>query len=151
MTVPDNPIYYLEALDRAEVFYGAFRQLPPEETITKSWPRYFLLCHAIELALDAFLASRGVKPKDLQNPSFGHKIAPLMDDAIVRGLKIGTSAADAIKRLDEGHRNYWARYPRLEGGPIFVIEEFEPYVVELLKAVAMAIRGPNTIPPYATY
>jgi hypothetical protein len=151
MTVPDNPIYYLEALDRAEVFYGAFRQLPPEETITKSWPRYFLLCHAIELALDAFLASRGVKPKDLQNPRFGHKIAPLMDDAIARGLKIDTSAAGAIKRLDEAHRNYWARYPRLESGPIFVIEEFEPYVVELLKAVAGAIRGPNTIPPYVTY
>jgi hypothetical protein len=151
MTVPDNPTYYLEALDRAEVFYGAFRQLPPEETITKSWPRYFLLCHAIELALDAFLASRGVKPKDLPYHPFGHMIEPLMDAAIARGLKIDTSAADAIKRLDEGHRNYWARYPRLEGGPIFVIDEFEPYVVELLKAVAGAIRGPNTIPPYVTY
>jgi len=151
MTVPDNPVYYLEALDRADVFYGAFLQLRPEETITKSWPRYFLLCHAIELALDAFLASRGVKPKDLQNPRFGHKIEPLMNDAIKRGLKIDTSAADAIKRLDEAHRNYWARYPRLESGPIFVIEEFEPYVVELLRAVAGAIRGPNTIPPYVTY
>ena len=117
MTVPDNPIYYLEALDRAEVFYGAFRQLPPEETITKSWPRYFLLCHAIELALDAFLASRGVKPKDLPYHPFGLMIEPLTDAAIARGLKIDTSAADAIKRLDEAHRNYLGALPSFRRWP----------------------------------
>ena len=153
MTVPPN--FDLEALERAEVFFDAFRQLRPGVDITTSWPRYFLLCHAIELALNAFLALHRVTPKQLQI-QFGHKITPLMTEAINKGLKIGhpakpREAETAILRLDEAHRNYWARYPRLEGGPIFVIEEFEPYVVELLKAVAGAIRGPNTIPPYVTY
>jgi hypothetical protein len=68
-----------------------------------------------------------------------------------RGLKIDASAADAIKRLDEAQRNYWARYPRSESGPIFAIEDLIPHVLELLEAVAGAIRGPNTIPLYVKY
>jgi hypothetical protein len=43
-------------LERAKEFMGAFRALPSGNP--PSWPRYFLLCHAIELALKGFLVSR---------------------------------------------------------------------------------------------
>ena len=88
---------------------------------------------------------------DLQTQKFGHKIEPLMNDALAKGLKIGPLAAGEIMLLDEAHRKYWARYPHEQSKPIFVIEDFEPYVVELLRAVAGSIRGPGISPPYVTY
>ena len=50
-----------DALDRAEEFFKAYTQLPPLPWGRWiSWPRYFLLCHSVEIGLKAFLAWRGV-------------------------------------------------------------------------------------------
>jgi hypothetical protein len=46
----------LDYLERAKEFMGAFRALPSGNP--PSWPRYFLLCRAVELALKGFLVSR---------------------------------------------------------------------------------------------
>jgi len=44
--------YPLDALDRAKEFLEAFRQLPQQPQLRWiSWPRYFLLCHAVEMGL----------------------------------------------------------------------------------------------------
>jgi hypothetical protein len=69
-----NPVLYAhDALDRAEEFFKAFTELPPLPWGRWiSWPRYFLLCHSVEIRLKAFLASRGVpiaKLKDPRHPS----------------------------------------------------------------------------------
>jgi hypothetical protein len=56
----DPRLYALDMLERAEEFLEAFRQLPPPARRWISWPRYFLLCHSVELGLKAFLVSRGV-------------------------------------------------------------------------------------------
>jgi hypothetical protein len=63
-----NPVIYaFEALDRAEEFFEAFGQLPPlPRGRWISWPRYFLLCHAVEIGLKAFLAARGVSVGELR-------------------------------------------------------------------------------------
>jgi len=47
----DNPIYHIEALEYADEFYRAYQQLQPSRNITTSWPRYLLLCQAVELGL----------------------------------------------------------------------------------------------------
>jgi hypothetical protein len=140
VTATANPILYaLDALDRAEEFFEAFRQLPASAGWRISWPRYFLLCHAVEIGLKAFLASRGVPIKKLQK-DFGHKIDPLMRAALDERLKIGVLAATEIMQLDEAHARHWPRYPRQEIKPVFVIEFFEPYVRELLLAISTSIR-----------
>jgi len=140
-TMPAHyPIYHCEALERAEAFYDAFRQLRPRNRIVDAWPRYFLLCHTVELALKSFLAARGVTESKLRT-AFGHKIDALMREAISRGLKIGVLAASEIMQLHEAHNKHWPRYPHQECRPVFVIEFFEPYVRELLEAVSTSIRG----------
>ena len=138
----DNPgLYAHDALDRAEEFFKAFTQLSPLPWGRWiSWPRYFLLCHSVEIGLKAFLASRGVTEPKLRT-EFGHKIDPLMRVALAKGLNIGVLAASSLMQLDEAHTKHWPRYPREEGKPVFAIENFEPNVRELLEAVSQSIRG----------
>lgn len=136
--------FALDALDRAEEFFEAFRQLTTPAGRPISWPRYFLFCHAVELALKAFPASRGVPPRQLRE-DFGHRIDPLMRDALSKGLAIGPLAASELMQLDEAHTKHWPRYPRHESKPVFVIDYFESYALELLRAVSAAVRGNGPI------
>jgi len=88
--------------------------------------------------------------QELQN-NFGHKIDVLMRHALDKRLNIEPLVASEIMLLAEAHTKHWPRYPRQEGKPVFVIDGFEPYVLELLKAVASSIRGPDLLPPYVSY
>jgi hypothetical protein len=74
-------------------------------------------------------------------PTFGHKLDPLMKEALCKGLDIGILAAGELMQLDEAHMKHWARYPREERKPVFAIEIFEPYTAELLRGVSKSIRG----------
>jgi hypothetical protein len=58
-----NPFLPFEYLNFAEQFHNAFHELA-ERHPTASWPRYFLLCHSIELALKAHLLLRGASPEE---------------------------------------------------------------------------------------
>ncbi len=101
-----------------------------------------MLCHAVELALKAFLLAHGVPLKDLEsNQKFGHKIDALLKEAHDRGLKIGPLERSELEQLHAAHAGYWPRYPMKEARLVFLIEPFEPYVVRLLEAVRTAIRG----------
>jgi hypothetical protein len=75
----------LDYLERAEDFMEAFRALPSGNP--PSWPRYFLLCHAIELALKAFLILRGVSSGTLKSPTFRHNLKQLLAEAVNYGLR----------------------------------------------------------------
>lgn len=146
-TKTTHPVRYpFDALDRAEEFFTAFRQLPQlPRGRWISWPRYFLLCHAVEMALKSFLASRGVPVERLEQKNYGHKIDRLVKRAIRKGLDIGNASTE-LKKLGEAHSNHWARYPHDSGKPVFAVENFEPYVEELIEAVSQAIgRRPAEI------
>lgn len=127
-----------DLLERAEEFYTAFKDLP--ERAPPSWPRYFLLCHAVELALKAYLAMHGKTMGNLKN-EFGHNIERLLDEAVRAGLPLGPLARGEIPRLNEAHVKFWPRYPREKSKPIFVIEQFDAYTRELLCAVRKCIHG----------
>ncbi|WP_316237651.1 hypothetical protein [Bradyrhizobium sp. SZCCHNR1015] len=139
-----SPIESHRFLDLAEDFYQAFRDLPEKAPsgLPISWPRYFMLCHAVELALKAFLLAHGVPLKDLEsNQIFGHQLDALLKEADERGLEIGPQERAELEKLHAAHTGYWPRYPMKEAGPVFLIEPFEPCVVKLLVAVRAAIRG----------
>jgi hypothetical protein len=81
-------------LDFADQFYSAFHELrkrPPPF----SWPRYFLLCHSIELALKAYLAEHGATVDQLKD-DFGHKLDKLVDKAAKKGLPLPTTTQETI-------------------------------------------------------
>ena len=141
-----SPVADLPYLELAEEFYQAFRDLPPNgpSGIPVNWPRYFALCHAIELALNAFLLAHGMTEQQLKGSAYGHNITALMAEAILRGLKIDPTVRSNIELLTEPHQKYWPRYPR-QSGPVVIIDQLEEPSVELLKAVRLAIRGGNVL------
>jgi hypothetical protein len=121
---------------RAREFEKAYYAVP--ETPPFSWPRYFLLCHAIELALKAFLTLHGVSEDDLMY-DFGHDLKKLLKHAERHGLKLTPETQEAIKRLARAHKEHWARYPREDITVVFAIEQFEKNAAELLEQVRAAI------------
>jgi HEPN domain len=136
MTEP-NPFTAFDYLDYAIQFHNAFHELK-QQPPPLSWPRYFLLCHSIELALKAYLAKLGVTPEQLQY-DFGHKLDKLVGEAVDKGLHLKTETNDAIKALNDAHIEYRHRYPG--EGPVYIIEQFIPAAHELLNAVSMEVRG----------
>ena len=100
------------------------------------------LCRAIELVLKTYLALHGFTQDELQD-KFGHELKELLDEADKLDLAISQSARCEIKLLDEAHRKHWARYPKEDATPVFVIKHFEPSVEELFDAVRLKVRGPS--------
>jgi hypothetical protein len=58
----------------AEDYYRAFCDLPPRIP-PQSWPRYFMLCHAAELAFKAYLFHRGAARKELKAEAVRHRVS----------------------------------------------------------------------------
>ena len=127
----------LDFLELADEFLWTYHRAPP--TRPPYWPRYFLLCHAIELALKAYLALYGFTQDELQN-EFRHNLEKLLDKAVELGLQINQSAQNEIKLLNEAHTKHWPRYPREDEKSAFIISHFEPSVDELFGAVSLKVR-----------
>ena len=107
-----------------------------------SWPRYFLLCHSIELVLKAYLAHHGLTEKQLQARPIGHDIKKLLDEAIRYGLSLSANSRASIGLLTEAHTKYWPRYPMTKSGDVILIYQCEADADKLFEAVYAAMgRG----------
>jgi hypothetical protein len=141
--VVTDPYTFLpfEYLNYAEQFHNAFHELR-EHHPTASWPRYFLLCHSVELALKAFLLHRGATLDELKDFDIRHKLDKLVTEAVAKGLHLRQETQEGISALTDAHSEFWHRYPKAEGlTQFFTIEQFAPNAHELLKAVSMQVRG----------
>ena len=132
-----------ELVTRAKEFKDAYHALTnaPRKTSPPDWPRYFLLSHSIELALKAYLAACGKTSKELRK-EFVHDLNKLLKEAVKRGLIFGPRAHKDIARLEMAHNCHWARYPKEDGWPIVIIDQFEDTASELLDQVIKAIYPP---------
>ena len=74
-----------EHLRLAEDFFQAYRDLPRRPP-PLSWPRYLMLCHAVELALKAYVFHHGATSKELRAKAVGHSINELLTRATSKGL-----------------------------------------------------------------
>lgn len=92
-----------------------------------------MLCHAIELALKAFLAKLGATPERLKY-DFGHKLDELVNEAVGKGLPLTTKTQDGIKALNKARTEFRHRYPG--EGPVYA-----PAARELLNAVSREVHG----------
>jgi hypothetical protein len=67
-----------------------------------------------------------------------------MADAVDRGLTIGGLARREIEKWHEAHAAHWPRYPIPGVGGekklVFIIDQFEPHVDELFRAVSKALK-----------
>ena len=122
-----------ELLERAEAFW-AYQKASPTK------PRYFLLCHAIRLALMAYITSRRPAAQDRFNKIFGNDLTKLLDEAISLGLTVSPSTESEIEKLSTAHVKYFARYPNETANRVLVIEHLGgQHVEELFKAVRLKI------------
>jgi HEPN domain-containing protein len=121
---------------RAVQFQRAFGELKEPDYPPHDWPRYFMLCHAIELALKAYLALKGATYKQLKY-DFGHNLTELLTEATKKGLSPTAPTHEAINALNEAHTEYWHRYPDIEGGPwsFPTIGQFAGAASELIQKV----------------
>jgi hypothetical protein len=86
------------------------------------------------IMLKAFLLAHGWSDQQIKDAVFRNNISNLMAEAIRHGLNISPTARSEIDRLNEAHEEFWPRYPRQAGSPVFIINQFERPVVELLKS-----------------
>jgi len=134
-----DAVFALDYIRMAEDFFQAHCDLPPRAP--PDWPRYSMACHAIELALKGYLLLHGVPEKTLMSKAFRHSLSGLLIEAETCGLRIGTQAADVINLLSKVHEDYRPRYPRLSGEEVLTIDQCQPYIDELLKAVRPKVRA----------
>lgn len=122
----------------AEDFFQAYVDLP-RRSPPQSWPRYLMLCHAVELALKAYLFHHGAAPKDLKAKSVRHSINKLLTRATNKGLSLSAAVQSDIRLLHEAHEKFWHRYPKEDAKPVYTIEQFESPARQLLDAVTAAV------------
>jgi len=134
-----SPILHFEFFYRAGEFRRAYETLPNSGR-PPEWAKYLLFYHAMELALKAYLIQRGVSEEDLKD-EFRHDINKLVDEAVKRGLTLPPGSQEMIADVggqppDSGTvpAHLKIRYP--SGGPIYSLEQFEPYMEHLFTAVA---------------
>jgi hypothetical protein len=130
-----------EFLDMAEQFWRSYRELSPHR-YPIDWPRYFLFCHSLELALKAYLIRQGKSSTDARN-EFGHRLADLLEACQEQGLSIDAADFRRLSNLAEPHSKFWARYPREDWhlGGIPTIHQFERPALNVFDQVSYAIRG----------
>jgi hypothetical protein len=114
-----------------------------------SWPRYFCLCHAIELGLKSWLAFKGEDEDRLR--LYGHDLVQAIESAQRQGLTLGPYTVRAINLLSPVHKELLPRYPLRTGEPIPTIMQFEANAIEILEAACEAIRGDRSHRLYVRY
>lgn len=109
-------------------FYNAYKKCP--ETTPPNYPKYFLGCHCIELALKSFLLSKGVGI-DLVIGK-GHNLEALLDQCICLGLSVSKNFKIRIPKINEIHNGYWNRYPMERSIQVVLLENIDDDLDKLM-------------------
>ena len=109
-------------------------------------PAYFLLTHAVELTLKAFLRHNGVSVSDLSSKKFGHNLQVCYDQSVLLGLDklFKPFAADnqtlsLLVQMNEGHQ---LRYIKTGAKTFPYWRPTESFAVRLHQAVSPHVGFP---------
>jgi hypothetical protein len=120
-------------------YVEAARRLDSLNEVPKkfAWPVYFLLCHAIELALKAYLAASGVPGKTLRD-EIRHDLDRAFKDAQSRGLSPADNRfPELVSWLAPSHLDHSFRYRRASG---FVRYPAAAEAADIIDNTAIAIK-----------
>lgn len=100
----------------AESFLKAACLLPePTPTVPFDPVRPYLVCHAIELGLKAFLSLNGVLMPKLADSLYGHNLDKILDQAVETGIndkvKLAETHCDAIRLASAYYSGKVFEYP----------------------------------------
>lgn len=128
-------------LVRARQFRRVALPLPDMEGPEPNWPKYFLITHAIELAIKAYIISRedaGAIPPPKPQPA-NHDLAGLYDYAVLYGLERDPAVTKELPHLSDLHRVHYARYPQAKVTPVALIAYYDDMVDRLVDAISEAL------------
>jgi hypothetical protein len=127
-------------LARARQFRRVAMLLPDMEGPEPNWPKWFLVTHAIELAVKAYIISRedaGVAKPTAPEPA-NHHLVELYDYAVLYGLARDPIVTKELPHLSDLHRVHYARYPQAEVKPVALIAQFDDMLDQLIEGISRA-------------
>jgi hypothetical protein len=133
----------IEYLARAEMFRKAAYRLVDMTDARVNWPKYFLLGHAVELALKAVTKSfeerTGRKPV---NPMpTNHDLLGYYNAAVEAGMRqLPFHIEGILQDLAALHEDHIARYPK-ERRPVMLATYFDDPTDQVLKAADEVVRS----------
>lgn len=114
-----SPLVVQRFLARARQFRRVAIGLVDMDGPEPNWPKWFLVGHAIELAIKAFIVSReeahGPKPA-VPEPG-NHDLTGWYEYTVLCGLPRNPMIARELPRLSELHQVHYARYPQPDARP----------------------------------
>jgi hypothetical protein len=132
-------------LARARLYRAQATLLSDKVNIEPNWPKFFVITHAIELAINSYL----IFEKSLARRRVGHggkipdhDLLALYNAAVHRGLKSNPLVLKELPFLSELHKVHYARYPQIESRPVpAYISEYDDMLDQLLTDIGNAL-GP---------
>ena len=73
-----------------------------------STPAYYLVCHALELALKAFLRGKGLSIAELSNKKLGHNLSAILKRAELQGLSQYFSVSAGLRECIDLMNPYYS-------------------------------------------
>jgi hypothetical protein len=114
-----------------------------------NWPKHFLMTHAIELAITAYLIfERGLNEARRGKWPEAHDLEALYEEAARRGLESNQLVLKDLSYLSELHKVHYARYPKIEvkGVPAHISEYrhiLDHLFADIEKAIGLLGRASN--------
>ena len=142
-----KPLASLDAarhLSRARLYRAQAKKLADMVASEPNWPKHFLVTHAIELAIAAYLIfERGIigpRSKSKGQTLQDHDLMALYSEAVRRGLKSNPLVLKDLPFLSELHKIQYARYPKIEVKPVPArISEYDGMVDQLFGDIENAL------------
>jgi len=129
-------------LSDAEAYLAAARRL--DEGGSQFSPKYFLLCHAIELALKAYILAKGGTEGDIKK--IRHDLVAALSRAIDCGFQpANAKLREVIQRVASPHADYSFRYGGRWTHILPRAEVFDAAVSGLIKDVSSTVIDNSTI------
>jgi hypothetical protein len=126
----------------AEEYVESARQLVSVKGGTRKWPSpiYFLLSHAMELALKAYLAASGVSIGTLRR-RIGHDLKLALRRAQQHGYVPTDAFTELVQWLAPYHLDHFFRYGKGSGWHQFpVASETAEIIADAVKAIERHVR-----------
>jgi hypothetical protein len=115
----------------------AFSDAPEtEEVVDVLLPTHLMMCHSVELALKAFLLTKGSTSKQLRTPSLNHDLMRLLELATAADLDVEPTVVQTIRSLASAAKDFYFRYGAEEAGSIEqAVAVFVPPIGDSMSAI----------------
>jgi hypothetical protein len=132
----------MRLLDRARQFRQVAVSLHDMDGPEPNWPKWFLVTHAIELTIKAYIESRkdsaAIRPSGPEPAN--HDLVALYNYAVDYGLTRDPIVTKDLPHLSELHEVHYARYPQLQAKPVALIAQYDDMVDRLIADISVAAR-----------